>query len=237
MSLLGVLDGQEVVVAALRIDPDRRRDHLVRGERRDDVGDHVALAQPEPRRLHAIDVDVERRVARLPAGRTCRRPRAAGGSTRSTVAARPSCSVVVVGPAQLHVDRRGETEVQHRVDDAARTGRTPAPAARGCRSALAQRVACSPKSSRSWSGVEAHHDEARSRSRRWASRSPRSRARGRGSTPPCRDRAPGSRRGRPARPARSAPRSTSMRDPSGARRLMMNCPASVRGKSSVPSQP
>ena len=56
--VLGVLHGQHVVVAALRIDPVARRDHLVRGQRGDDVVDHLALIEPEL--AGALAVDVER---------------------------------------------------------------------------------------------------------------------------------------------------------------------------------
>ena len=90
--LLGILHGQHIVVAGLRIDPKARRDHLVRCQRRDHVVHHFFLSRGPARwracgRCRAAAPD-----NRDPAG--CKhRPRRASAES---AAARSSASVVAL---------------------------------------------------------------------------------------------------------------------------------------------
>ena len=63
--LFGILHVQEVVVVVPRIDPDIRRDHLVRGERGDDVLDDFLFAQPELAGARAVDVELQRGIVEI----------------------------------------------------------------------------------------------------------------------------------------------------------------------------
>ena len=65
--LVGVLHGEEVVVAAVRIDPVAGGDHAVRGERRDHVVDDVGGRQAQARSHLAPYVQLQCRDSRGPA--------------------------------------------------------------------------------------------------------------------------------------------------------------------------
>ena len=52
----GVLHGEHVVVAGVGVDPVAGRDDAVRGERSDDVVDHILRREPDERRAFAINV-------------------------------------------------------------------------------------------------------------------------------------------------------------------------------------
>ncbi len=76
--LLRILDRQVVVVSVFRVDPDTRRNHQIRSERRDHVRHDFFFAQAEFAGVHAIDIQPQRRIVeilrnkdiRSPAGRT-----------------------------------------------------------------------------------------------------------------------------------------------------------------------
>ena len=59
---LRILHGQHVVVAGLRIDPEAGRDHLIGGQRGDDVVDHFALVEAQLAGAHAVDIELQRRI-------------------------------------------------------------------------------------------------------------------------------------------------------------------------------
>jgi hypothetical protein len=63
--LFGILHVQEIVVVVLGIDPDIRRYHLVRSERRNDVLDHFLLAQSQFAGARAIDLQLQGRVIEI----------------------------------------------------------------------------------------------------------------------------------------------------------------------------
>src|SRR5205807_618772 len=58
-SVFRILDTDEVWIAALRIDPEVRRDLGAGHQRRDDVAHHVALGQAELRGPYAINTDAQ----------------------------------------------------------------------------------------------------------------------------------------------------------------------------------
>ena len=66
--LLGVLDREVVRIPVARIDPQAGRDHLVRCQGRDDVCDDFSLAQAEFAGAHSVDVKLQARADRDPAG-------------------------------------------------------------------------------------------------------------------------------------------------------------------------
>ncbi len=113
-----ILHGQHVVVAGFGVYPVARRDHLVGGEGGDDVADHFLLSQAQFAGARAIDRELQRGVVEIlrnedvlhagrqaDLGRQFLRQSVAGGQTRS---------------ADLHVDGRGQTEVEHRIGETAR---------------------------------------------------------------------------------------------------------------------
>src|SRR5262249_59236129 len=59
---LRVLNGQHIIIAGLRIDPEAGRDHLVRSEGRDHVVDHLPLVKSELARPDAVHVELQSRV-------------------------------------------------------------------------------------------------------------------------------------------------------------------------------
>ena len=63
--VLGVLHGEHVVVAVAGIDPVAGRDHLVRGERGDDVADDFALVEAELAGAGAVDIELERGIVEV----------------------------------------------------------------------------------------------------------------------------------------------------------------------------
>ena len=60
-----VLNREHIVLAGPRIDPVARRNHLVTGERRDDVSDNFLLIESQFAGPGAIDVEFQRRVVHI----------------------------------------------------------------------------------------------------------------------------------------------------------------------------
>jgi hypothetical protein len=115
--LLEVLRGQKIVVAGFGIDPDRWCDHLIRSQRGDHVANHIALVEAEARGLDAIDVDLEGWIVGLLGDeRTGHRIERLDDFVGSACGAK---QFRIVRARKLHIDRGGEAEVEHRVDNAA----------------------------------------------------------------------------------------------------------------------
>ncbi len=113
-----VLDGEEVGIPGLRIDPEARGDHLVRVERGDDVAHHLLLVQAELGGLQPVHVDPQRRCVDVlrhqdvaDAGEVAH----PAGDLRGDLVAR-----LRVVSADLDVDRGREAEVEDCVDEASR---------------------------------------------------------------------------------------------------------------------
>ena len=103
--LLGILNVQEIVVVVLRIDPDIRRDHLIRSERGDDVLDDFLFAQSQFAGARAIDVELQRGIVEIlrnvDIGDAVDLPDLTGKVERGLVAG------LQIRAAHLHVDGRG----------------------------------------------------------------------------------------------------------------------------------
>ena len=56
------MDGQKVVVAGARIDPVAGRDHLVRGQRGDDIVHHFLLAEAQLAGANPVNLEPQGRV-------------------------------------------------------------------------------------------------------------------------------------------------------------------------------
>ena len=122
--LLGVLNGQKVVRCPLRIDPVARRDHLVRGQRRDDVGDDFAFAEAQLRGARPVDIEPQSGIVEI------LRDVDVADAGQLTDSCRQRLRDLEIGfeirAAHLHVDRRRQSQIQHRVHQAARLRNTRA---------------------------------------------------------------------------------------------------------------
>jgi hypothetical protein len=113
----GILDGEEIVVAVLVIDPQVGSDHLVRRQRRDDVVQHFFLRQPELCGMEPVHIDAKRGIIEVLGheyiGDLWRAPQFMGNLLGNFVVRSK------VGAGNLDIDRRGRSHVDNRIDQAA----------------------------------------------------------------------------------------------------------------------
>ena len=115
--LIGVLHGEEVVVAVVRIDPVTGSDHAVGGERGDHVVYHIAGSQPQPRRHLTSHVELQAGIIQVL--RNQHIAHVVHGSQLPGHFAGHGISGMLIVAADLDVDGRRHALIDHRIHQAA----------------------------------------------------------------------------------------------------------------------
>src|SRR5207249_4556226 len=100
-----------------RIRTEGGRDHLVGRYGGDQIAYHLLLAQAELAGAGSVDVDMQRRIVQILRDEDIVHPgypADPGGQLRGR-----GVRKLQVRTAHLHVDGRGHTEIQHRIDESA----------------------------------------------------------------------------------------------------------------------
>ena len=113
----GILHGQHVVVARLRIDPVAGRDHAVGRERGDDIVDYVLRRQADEAGPLAVDVELNAGVLQI-LGYIDVRDALEGPDFFGDLLRGSERGLLVIG-TDLNVERRGQALVDHGIDQAA----------------------------------------------------------------------------------------------------------------------
>ena len=115
--LIRILHGEHVVVSAARIDPVTRRDDAVRSQRGDHVVDDFFRRQPELARLLAIDVELEAGIVEVLRNQDVAHAARAAQFLRDLFGDLVRFVRIVV--AHLDIERRGQSLIHDRIDEAA----------------------------------------------------------------------------------------------------------------------
>ena len=111
--IFGILHGQQIIVAAFRIHPVARRDHLVGSQRGDDVADDFLFIQTKFAGAQAVHVQLQRGIINV-----LRHQHVADARQRSrtfrAISSRDLMRAFQVLAADLNVHRRGHPQIQNR---------------------------------------------------------------------------------------------------------------------------
>src|SRR5580698_2898032 len=111
-----ILNGQKIVVAIGAVDPYRWRYVEIRIERRDDIGNHILLAQSKPRSLHPIDIYIEGRVIGFLKHKSLSDLRQPANEFLALLGR--VVKTVELMTCELHINRCHRAKIQDSVDDA-----------------------------------------------------------------------------------------------------------------------
>ena len=115
--IFGVLDGEEVVVAAFGVHPVAGRDHHVRSQGGDDVAHHLLFAQPQFAGAEPVNVQLQRRVIHVLRHQHVAHPRQ-GARLPGDFDGR-LMFLLQIHAADLDVQRRRQPKIENRVHQAA----------------------------------------------------------------------------------------------------------------------